>query len=123
MSNRYTGTVTCSLLRSHLLNSVLFFTGRCNPQDVIINIKHGSYPAVNPDGYSFPKGFVDPDTRDHIHTVELLSDGKNATYVISNPKPGNWYALAYRKWEDPRTQKVEQQGQYICFGFNSNRIK
>lgn len=108
--------------RLHPLKSVCFFTGRCNPQDVIINIKHGSYPAVNPDGYSFPKGFVDPATRDPIHTVELLSDGKNTTYVISNPKPGNWYALAYRKWEDPRTQKVEQQGLYI-FSIDSNRMK
>ncbi|XP_063539245.1 post-GPI attachment to proteins factor 6 isoform X2 [Cydia strobilella] len=84
--------------------------GRCDPQDVIINIKHGSYPAVNPDGYPFPKDFVDPATRDNIHTVELLSDGKNKSYSITHPKPGSWYALVYRKWEDPRTQKVEQQG-------------
>ncbi|CAH2045005.1 unnamed protein product, partial [Iphiclides podalirius] len=84
--------------------------GSCSPQDVIVNIKHGSYPAVNPDGYDFPKHFVDPATRQRIHTLELLSDGKNRTYSIRNPRPGNWYALVYKKWEDPRTQKVEQQG-------------
>ncbi|XP_068619166.1 post-GPI attachment to proteins factor 6 [Battus philenor] len=84
--------------------------GSCSPQDVIVNIKHGSYPAVNPDGYEFPKGFVDPTVRERIHTIELLSDGNNKTYSIRNPKPGNWYALVYLKWEDPRTQKVEQQG-------------
>ncbi|XP_013135750.1 PREDICTED: transmembrane protein 8A [Papilio polytes] len=84
--------------------------GSCSPQDVIVNIKHGSYPAVNPDGYTFPKHFVDPARREHIHTLELLSDGKNRTYSIRNPRPGNWYALVYIKWEDPRTQKVEQQG-------------
>ncbi|XP_075982697.1 post-GPI attachment to proteins factor 6 [Anticarsia gemmatalis] len=84
--------------------------GSCSPQEVIINIKHGAYPAVNPDGYDFPKGFIDPGTREQIHTLELLSDGKNTSYSISNPKPGNWYALIYIKWEDPRTQKVEQQG-------------
>lgn len=77
---------------------------------MIVNIKHGSYPAVNPDGYDFPKNFVDPATREDIHTLELLSDGKNRTYSITNPRPGNWYALVYIKWEDPRTQKVEQQG-------------
>ncbi|CAG4988179.1 unnamed protein product [Parnassius apollo] len=84
--------------------------GSCSPKDVIINIKHGSYPAVNPDGYDFPKYFVDPASREHIHTIELLSDGKNRTYSIRNPKPGNWYALVYIKWEDPRSQTVEQQG-------------
>ncbi|KAL0868972.1 hypothetical protein ABMA27_007297 [Loxostege sticticalis] len=84
--------------------------GSCSPQQVIVNIKHGSYPAVNPDGYDFPKNFVDPATREDIHTLELLSDGKNRTYSITNPRPGNWYALVYIKWEDPRTQKVEQQG-------------
>ncbi|KAL4706964.1 hypothetical protein ACJJTC_019502 [Scirpophaga incertulas] len=84
--------------------------GSCSPQDVIVNIKHGSYPAVNPDGYDFPKHFVDPAIREQVHTLEFQSDGLNRTYSIINPKPGNWYALVYIKWEDPRTQKVEQQG-------------
>ncbi|KAJ8714174.1 hypothetical protein PYW08_007794 [Mythimna loreyi] len=84
--------------------------GSCDTQDVIINIKHGSYPAVNPDGYDFPKDFVDPATREPIYTLAIRSDGSNNTYNIKNPKPGNWYALIYIKWEDPREQKVEQQG-------------
>lgn len=84
--------------------------GSCSPQEVIVNIKHGAYPAVNPDGYAFPKGFVNPATRENVHTLELFSDGVNRTYSITNPKPGNWYALVYIRWEDPRTQKVEQQG-------------
>lgn len=84
--------------------------GSCSPKEVIVNIKHGAYPAVNPDGYNFPKDFIDPGTREQIHTLELLSDGKNVSYSIENPKPGNWYALIYIQWEDPRTQKVEQQG-------------
>ncbi|XP_053613455.1 post-GPI attachment to proteins factor 6 [Plodia interpunctella] len=83
--------------------------GSCDPQEVIVNIKYGSYPAVNPDGYDFPKGFVDPGLRESIHSFEFHSDGKNKTYAIENPKPGNWYALVYIKWKDPRTQKVEQQ--------------
>ncbi|XP_013192207.2 post-GPI attachment to proteins factor 6 [Amyelois transitella] len=83
--------------------------GSCDTQEVIVNIKYGSYPAVNPDGYEFPKGFVDPDLRESVHTLEFLSDGRNRTYSIENPKPGNWYALVYIKWQDPRTQKVEQQ--------------
>ncbi|KAJ0173521.1 hypothetical protein K1T71_010670 [Dendrolimus kikuchii] len=84
--------------------------GSCNPQEIVINIKHGSYPAVNPDQYDFPKDFIDPSMRESIHTLEILSDGLNRSYTIQNPKPGNWYALVYIKWEDPRTQKVEQQG-------------
>ncbi|XP_049878117.1 post-GPI attachment to proteins factor 6 [Pectinophora gossypiella] len=84
--------------------------GSCEPQDVVINIKRASYPAVNPDGYDFPKDFLDPASRDKIHTIEIYSDGKNRTHSIKNPRPGNWYALVYIKWEDPRTQKVEQQG-------------
>ncbi|KOB71277.1 Uncharacterized protein OBRU01_08413, partial [Operophtera brumata] len=66
--------------------------------------------AVNPDGYEFPKNFIDRSLRESIHTLEILSDGSNQSYTIRNPKPGNWYALVYIKWEDPRTQKVEQQG-------------
>ncbi|KAM3960480.1 post-GPI attachment to proteins factor 6 [Aphomia sociella] len=84
--------------------------GSCHPQEVVVNIKHGSYPAVNPDGYDFPKDFVDPATRESIYTFELESDGNNRTYILNSPKPGNWYALFYIKWEDPRTQKLEQQG-------------
>ncbi|XP_046971562.1 post-GPI attachment to proteins factor 6 [Vanessa cardui] len=84
--------------------------GSCSPRDVIIHLKYGSYPAVNPDGYSFPKSFIDADRRENMYTVELLSDGNNITFSIKNPKPGIWYALAYIKWEDPRTQKVEQEG-------------
>lgn len=84
--------------------------GSCEPREVVINIKHGSYPAVNPDQYDFPKDFIDPASRETIHTLEILSDALNRSYSIQNPKPGNWYALAYIKWEDPRTQKVEQQG-------------
>lgn len=79
----------------------------------MINIKHGSYPAVNPDQYDFPKDFINPSMREGIHTLEILSDGLNRSYTIHNPKPGYWYALVYIKWEDPRTQKVEQQGLYF----------
>ncbi|CAF4867784.1 unnamed protein product [Pieris macdunnoughi] len=84
--------------------------GSCTPQEVILNIKHGSYPAVNPDGYDFPKNFIHSQSREEIHTIELLSDGKNQTYTIHKPKPGYWFGLVYIKWEDPRGQKVEQQG-------------
>ncbi|CAK1550426.1 unnamed protein product [Leptosia nina] len=84
--------------------------GSCSPQEVVINLKHGSYPAVNPDGYSFPKNFIDPHSRERIHALEMLSDGKNRTYTIYNPQPGYWFGLVYIKWQDPRGQKVEQEG-------------
>ncbi|XP_059047776.1 post-GPI attachment to proteins factor 6 [Achroia grisella] len=84
--------------------------GSCDPQEIIVHLKYGSYPAVNPDGYDFPKDFVDPATRENIYTLELTSDGRNRTYDIKTPKPGQWYALIYIKWEDPRTQALEQQG-------------
>ncbi|KAI5635868.1 transmembrane protein 8A [Phthorimaea operculella] len=84
--------------------------GSCQPQEVIVNIKRASYPAVNPDNYEFPKDFISPSSREQTHTVDLVSDGQSKVYTIRNPKPGNWYALVYIKWEDPRTQKVEQQG-------------
>ncbi|XP_045776256.1 post-GPI attachment to proteins factor 6 [Maniola jurtina] len=85
--------------------------GSCSPQEVTIHLKQGSYPAVNPDGYDFPKSFLNSALREEtIHTLELLSDGTNTTYSMRNPKPGIWYALAYIKWQDPRAQKVEQEG-------------
>lgn len=88
----------------------LKFPGSCSPQEVIIQIKYGSYPAVNPDGYQFPKNFVNPANRESIQTLEMMSDGSNITYSISNPRSGIYYAMAYVKWEDPRNQKVEQEG-------------
>ncbi|XP_012553127.1 post-GPI attachment to proteins factor 6 [Bombyx mori] len=84
--------------------------GSCSPQEVLIKLKHGSYPAVNPDGYDFPKDFIEPSLREEVHTIDILSDGRNRTYTIRYPKPGSWYALVYIKWEDPRKQKVEQEG-------------
>lgn len=84
--------------------------GTCEPQEVIINLKHGSFPAVNPDGYDFPGHFIDPKSRDDIYTIELLSNGQSTPFIVQNPKPGNWYALVYIKWQDPREQRVEQQG-------------
>ncbi|CAH0728567.1 unnamed protein product, partial [Brenthis ino] len=84
--------------------------GSCSPKEVIVHLKHGSFPTVNPDGYPFPKNFIDVGIRENMYTLNLLSDGNNITYFMKNPKPGIWYALAYIKWEDPRIQKVEQQG-------------
>lgn len=78
---------------------------------MIINLKYGSYPAVNPDGYDFPKNFIDPLEREKVYTIEFESDTSTTNFSLTNPKPGNWYALVYLKWEDPRTQKVEQQGE------------
>lgn len=48
-----------------------------------------------------------------MYTLNLTSDGTNITFSMQNPKPGIWYAMAYIKWEDPRTQKVEQQGKFL----------
>lgn len=84
--------------------------GSCKAEHVIIKLKHGSYPAVNPDGYAFPKDFIDPAKRDTIYTVEFLSDGQSNIFSVENPKPGNWYAIAYIKWEDPKTESIDQQG-------------
>lgn len=93
------------------LSHFFIISGTCEPQEVVINLKHGSFPAVNPDGYDFPQNFIDPKSRNDIHTQELLSNGQSTSYVVKNPKPGYWYALVYIKWEDPREQRVEQQGE------------
>ncbi|KAJ2953443.1 hypothetical protein O0L34_g1037 [Tuta absoluta] len=84
--------------------------GSCQPKEVIVDIKRGSYPAVNPDNYDFPKDFISSTYREETHTINQLSDGQSKVFTIKNPKPGNWYALAYIKWEDPRTLKVTQEG-------------
>lgn len=82
---------------------------------MIIHLKRSAYAAVNPDGFDFPKHFIDPTRRGKIHTIEIQSDEKNTTYCIKNPTPGNWYGLVYVKWEDPRTQNIEQQGMFIPY--------
>lgn len=99
-----------NFLKIYLIFRNFILSGSCSPKEVIVHLKHGSFPTVNPDGYPFPKNFIDVGIRENMYTLNLLSDGNNITYFMKNPKPGIWYALAYIKWEDPRIQKVEQQG-------------
>lgn len=40
-----------------------FFAGDCQPQDVTLHLKAGSYPVISPENITFPKHFLSADQR------------------------------------------------------------
>lgn len=87
--------------------------GTCEPNDIDVHLKAGGFPVVSPQNISFPEDFVENSQRNKIISLKIESDGSNSSIVISNPTPGEWFALAFVSWTDPKSDKIEQQGLYI----------
>lgn len=85
------------------------FMSKCEPRNISIYMKPGSYPVINPDGVSLPKTFLNI-SRPNILEKIILTDEKTNYINISSPKPGDWFAVAFISWTDPRKEKIEQQG-------------
>lgn len=41
----------------------LVYVGDCQPQDVTLHLKAGSYPVISPENITFPKHFLSADQR------------------------------------------------------------
>ncbi|EDS41525.1 conserved hypothetical protein [Culex quinquefasciatus] len=70
----------------------------CQPNDITLHLKAGSYPVISPENITFPKHFL---SADESVTRRLSVDG---------PHPGNWFAVAFISWTDPNNERIEQQG-------------
>lgn len=125
-----------------------FDTARvCQPQDVTLHLKAGSYPVISPENITFPKHFLSLEQRlvrrarrgcqfNHrikhvsfvgrfdIYTLQFKSDGVTRRQTIEGPHPGNWFGVAFITWTDPNNERIEQQGnerQTTFCSFNAMR--
>ncbi|CAO1444482.1 unnamed protein product [Diamesa hyperborea] len=86
------------------------FARVCQPQDVTLHLKAGSYPVISPENITFPKHFLSADQRFEIHSLNFKSDGVTRRLTIDGPHPGNWFGVAFISWSDPNNERIEQQG-------------
>lgn len=95
----------------------MYIIGACEPQDIDIHIKAGGFPVVSPQNISFPEDFVDNSLRNEIYSLKMQSDDETTNFTLLSPTPGEWFALAFVSWTDPKSDKIEQQGMFkydIC---------
>ncbi|CRK88937.1 CLUMA_CG002537, isoform A [Clunio marinus] len=82
----------------------------CQPQDVTLHLKAGSYPVISPENITFPKHFLSAQQRFEIFTLQFKSDGVTRRMTVDGPHPGNWFGVAFISWTDPNNERIEQQG-------------
>ncbi|XP_055524828.1 uncharacterized protein LOC129718259 [Wyeomyia smithii] len=82
----------------------------CQPNDITLHLKAGSYPVISPENITFPKHFLRTDERFEIHNLQFKSDSITRRLSIDGPHPGNWFAVAFISWTDPNNERIEQQG-------------
>ncbi|XP_044011522.1 post-GPI attachment to proteins factor 6-like [Aphidius gifuensis] len=82
--------------------------GSCTPRDVSIYLKLGSIPLVHPDGASVNTKLLN--NRRKYYEVNFTSGGDQYDVKITTPTPGDWFAIAFRSWTDPNSEKITQQG-------------
>ncbi|XP_055586866.1 uncharacterized protein LOC129739410 [Uranotaenia lowii] len=86
------------------------FQRDCQPNDITLHLKAGSYPVISPENITFPKHFLSADERFEIHNLQFKSDSITRRLSIDGPHPGNWFAVAFISWTDPNNERIEQQG-------------
>ncbi|XP_022257740.1 transmembrane protein 8A-like [Limulus polyphemus] len=80
----------------------------CSPKPVSVYLQYGSYPVVNPQNETFPRGFHL--RRQHLHHVTLLTNSETAQLNISCPLSGDWYAIAFVA---EKFDNIVQMGSYL----------
>lgn len=83
--------------------------GSCVPRDVSIYLKPGSIPLVHPDGASVRAKLL-KNRRKYYEVINCTSTGDEHQMTIINPASGDWFAIAFRSWTDPNSEKITQQG-------------
>lgn len=68
----------------NLLNANVYIPARvCQPQDVTLHLKAGSYPVISPENITFPKHFLSAEQRFVIiYDRLLLTSGRSSTYFL-----------------------------------------
>ncbi|KAH0548459.1 transmembrane protein 8B [Cotesia glomerata] len=82
--------------------------GNCSPRDVSIYLKSGSIPLVHPDGSKISAELLK--NRRSFYELNLTSAGDQYEISATSPASGDWYAIAFRSWTDPDSEKITQQG-------------
>lgn len=80
-----------------------------------IILKYGSIALVRPDGSKIEAKLLDDASRPRNYSIEALSNGDEHVVNIVAPIPGDWYAIAYRSYQDPDDGKIKQQGTLFFF--------
>ncbi|KAK2583650.1 hypothetical protein KPH14_009585 [Odynerus spinipes] len=82
--------------------------GKCSPRNVSLYLKSGSLPLVRPDGSIIEAKLMK--RRRKYYSLNIKSNGDEHMISIDSPIPGDWYAIAFRSWTDPNSDKIKQQG-------------
>lgn len=83
----------------------------CSARNITVHMKPGSIPLVNPDQSKLPANLLE--ARTAHYTLLFASDGTQQVQNISAPIPGDWFAIAFRSWSDPNSEKIGQQGKTL----------
>ncbi|KAL1502276.1 hypothetical protein ABEB36_007442 [Hypothenemus hampei] len=81
----------------------------CNTRDVSFFLKYGAPPTINPDHSPFPSEFKNV-SRPTIYHVDFQTDKRTSYINISSPEHGVYYGATFLAYEDPRNQRISQQG-------------
>ncbi|XP_063987375.1 transmembrane protein 8B [Diachasmimorpha longicaudata] len=117
----FSGYHTISIVHFHVppnvINSLFKFTakelktggiGRCPPRDVTVYLKYGSIALASPDGSKIGAKLFE--RRRTFSNFTFKSELDEYELQRPNPAPGDWYAIAFRSWSDPDSEKITQQG-------------
>ncbi|KAL1400180.1 hypothetical protein pipiens_007652 [Culex pipiens pipiens] len=80
----------------------------CQPNDITLHLKAGSYPVISPENITFPKHFLSADERFEIHNLQFKSDSVTRRLSIDGPHPGNWFAVAFISCQDRPQQRAHR---------------
>ncbi|XP_022910673.1 post-GPI attachment to proteins factor 6 [Onthophagus taurus] len=81
----------------------------CNSDEIILYMKHGSIPVINPDNSKLPQGFFNATTSKLMY-LDFSSDKKYHYINITTPTPGSYYATAFHPYNDPDHEAITQSG-------------
>uniref|UniRef100_A0A0C9QQ78 Tmem8a_0 protein n=1 Tax=Fopius arisanus TaxID=64838 RepID=A0A0C9QQ78_9HYME len=117
----FNGYHTISIVHFHVpsnvINSLFKFTakelktggiGRCPPREVTVFLKYGSIAVGSPDGSKIGAKLFE--RRRQFSNFTFTSEIDEYELQRPNPAPGDWYAIAFRSWSDPDSEKITQQG-------------
>ncbi|XP_054086827.1 uncharacterized protein LOC105219972 isoform X3 [Zeugodacus cucurbitae] len=86
------------------------FHRECKPRSVDLHLKSGSFPVISPENITFPKNYLSDDQRSKIYSLKLQSNEEQQHILIEGPLLGDWFAIAFISWTDPKNDRIEQQG-------------
>ncbi|KRT82255.1 hypothetical protein AMK59_3344, partial [Oryctes borbonicus] len=81
----------------------------CNLDEVVLYMKHGSIPLVNPSNAKVPKNIFNV-TQSPLMHLQFLSDKQPHYFNLSSPRAGYYYAAAFHPFIEPEKEGITQAG-------------